>query len=60
MNQAVNQTEVVKKSLDNMVFEPKTQYLETQELSKTEVNRLLKLKEANLFHRYLEANCDCV
>jgi|GEM_PF-1077611 hypothetical protein len=55
MNEAVKQTEVVKKSLDNVAFEPKG-----QEPSKTEVDRQLKLKETNLFHRYLEANCDCV
>lgn len=55
MNQTVNQTEVVNKSLDNVNFETKP-----QEISKIEVNSLLKLKETNLFHRYLEANCDCV
>ncbi|MCH9848965.1 MAG: hypothetical protein K0U18_03655 [Betaproteobacteria bacterium] len=55
MKQAVNQTEAVKQTLDKVIFEPKV-----QEQSKTEVNRLLKLKETNLFHRYLEANCDCV
>jgi hypothetical protein len=56
MNQAVNQAEVVKQnSLERVIFETKA-----QEPSKTEVNRLLKLKETNLFHRYLEANCDCV
>lgn len=55
MKEAVNQTEAVKKSIDKVIFEPKT-----QEQSKTEVSRLLKLKETNLFHRYLEANCDCV
>lgn len=55
MKQAVNQTELVKQSLDKVIFEPKV-----QEPSKKEVNRLVKLRETNLFHRYLEANCDCV
>lgn len=55
MKRTVNKTETVEPSSDVMTAE-----IKTQEPSKVEVTRLLKLKEQNLFHRYLEANCDCV
>ena len=55
MKQAVNKTEPVKTSSDEITTKPKV-----QQTNKTEKSRLLKLKEANLFNRFLEANCDCV
>ncbi len=55
MKQAVNKTEAVKPSPDAVTAE-----IKTQEPNKVELSRLLKLKEKNLFNRFLEANCDCV
>jgi hypothetical protein len=55
MKQAVKKTEAVKPSTDELIAATKP-----QEPNKTEVSRLLKLKETNLFNRFLEANSDCV
>ena len=55
MKQAVNKAEPIKASTDVAVTKTKV-----QQTNKTETSRLLKLKETNLFNRFLEANCDCV
>jgi hypothetical protein len=55
MKQAVNKTEPVKTSTDEVTIETKT-----QDPNKTEANHLLALNKTKLFNRFLEANCDCV
>ncbi len=55
MKQAVNHADSNKTSSDKATIEQKA-----KEVSNTEDKRLLKLKETNQFHRYLEASCDCV
>ena len=55
MKKAVNKAEPVKTPSDEVAAKTKV-----QQTNKTETSRLLKLKETNLFNRFLEANCDCV
>ena len=55
MKQTVNKAEPVKTPSDEVAAKTKV-----QRANKTETRRLLKLKETNLFNRFLEANCDCV
>ncbi|QVL44885.1 MAG: hypothetical protein KFB94_06120 [Methylophilaceae bacterium] len=55
MNQAVNHADSNKTSSDKETIEQKA-----KELNNSEDKRLLKLKETNQFHRYVEASCDCV
>ncbi|MFT7228217.1 MAG: hypothetical protein ACI8PW_000802 [Methylophilaceae bacterium] len=55
MKQTVKKAEPVKTSSDDVAGKTKL-----QQTNKTESSRLLKLKETDLFNRFLEANSDCV
>lgn len=60
MKQAVNKAESAKASPDTVLTNTVATKQKPHTKSTTEISRLLKLKETNLFNRFLEASCDCV